>query len=104
MCQVGSFFCKLFFLDLQHVDLAPLADPHKVAALLPLDSDQEAGALSKHTMTICTVHLHGLFIPKLDWNLQNLGKMCRIPGKPDRENACVLLLSLLWNIQFNIQT
>ena len=65
MCQLGSFFCKLFFLDLQYVDLGPLADPREVAALLLLDSDQEAGALSKHTMTICTVHLHNLFMPKL---------------------------------------
>ena len=46
-------------------------------------------------MTICTVHVHDFFAPKLDWNLTNLGRMCWIPGKTDKKNAGALLLSFL---------
>ena len=49
----------------------------------------------ENARTIYTVHIHGFFAPKLDWNLTNLGRMCWIPGKPDRKNAWALLLSLL---------
>ena len=49
----------------------------------------------EYAITICTVRVHDFFAPKLDWNLTNLGRMCWIPGKTDRKNAWVLLLSLL---------
>ena len=41
----------------------------------------------EYTRTIYIVHVHGFLAPKLDWNLTNLGRMCWIPGKPDRKNV-----------------
>ena len=32
-------------------------------------------------MKICSVLMHGLFVPKLDWHMQNPGRMCWIYRK-----------------------
>ena len=89
MSQVGTFFLKIFFLDSQHADLAPLADSREVASLLLFD--REAGVRKDNLHCACTC----FFRAKARWNLTNLGRMCWIPGKPDRKNAWALLLSLL---------
>ena len=93
MSQLGNIlhsFAKLFFLDLQHADLAPRADSREMASLLPLD--QEAGVREDN---LHRAYVHGFSAPKLDWNPTNLGRMCWIPEKTDRKNAWALLLSLL---------
>ena len=67
---------QFFFLDLQHADLAPRQIPVRWHPCSLLTEKQE------YARTSYTVHVHGFFAPKLDWNLTNLGKMCWIPGKP----------------------
>ena len=86
------FIClQNYFLDQQHVNLAPQADFHELAAFLPLD--QEAGTLDDNMHSACTWFFHHVH---LDRNLPNLGRISWISRKTDRKNAWALLLSLLF--------
>ena len=77
------FIClQNYFLDQQHVNLAPQADFHELAAFLPLD--QEAGTLDDNMHSACTWFFHHVH---LDWNLPNLGRISWISRKTDRKNA-----------------
>ena len=38
-------------------------------------------------MKICTVPVHGFSVPKFDWRLPKLGRMCCIPEKTAKKNA-----------------
>ena len=63
MSQTGPFFWKISLVNATYFDITPLAglDDKEIV----LNSAQDAGVQDEN----CTVPIHGISTPKLDWHL-----------------------------------